>query len=261
MELLLLGGTTEASGLAQQLSERRDIRATLSLAGRTREPLRAPLPTRSGGFGGVDGLANHLARHRIDVVVDATHPFAARMSDHAVQACRRLGIPLVRLSRAPWQPVTGDRWIHVADVSAAAGAVTALGPRVFLSVGGHSLQAFEAVPGKSWLVRSIDPPQPPPAFSDWQLIRARGPFTFADEVRLLREHRVDTLVTKNSGGVATRPKLDAARELGLPVVMIDRPALPEPDAAFDDPDALLAWLDAGMPRRAPAHAAGQYRGV
>lgn len=243
MNLLLLGGTTEAAALAHRLAARPDIDATLSLAGRTRRPSSHATPTRSGGFGGADGLAGYLAHHGIDVVVDATHPFAARISANAATACRRMGVPLARLSRAPWQPVAGDRWIHVADPAAAARAVTPLGHRIFLTVGGHSLAAFESVPDKSWLIRSIDPPEPAPALPDWTLIQARGPFELDDEIRLLRDHDVDAIVTKNSGGTATRAKLDAARALGLPVVMIERPDLPEPDAAFDEPAGLLAWLD------------------
>lgn len=244
MNLLLLGGTTEATALANRLAARSDIDATLSLAGRTRRPLNYALPTRSGGFGGVDGLIEYLKGHGTDVVVDATHPFAARMSAHAAAACRRTGIPLARLSRAPWRPVAGDHWIHVADPDAAAHAVATLGQRIFLTVGGHSLSSFESVPEKSWLIRSIDPPEPVPALPDWTLIQARGPFGIDDEIRLLRDHEVDAIVTKNSGGTATRAKLDAARELGLPVVMIERPELPEPDAAFDEPAGVLAWLDA-----------------
>lgn len=252
MNLLLLGGTSEASALARGLGDRTSIQATLSLAGRTRQPLPSNLARRSGGFGGAAGLADWLAEHAIDVVVDATHPFAAQISANAVAACRERGVPLARLSRPAWQPANGDRWIHVPDLDAAARAVADLGPRIFLSVGGYSLSAFETIPGKTWLVRSIDPPEPPPAFADWHLIQARGPFALADERRLLREHAIDAVVTKNSGAAATRAKLDAARELGLPVVMIERPALPAPDIAFDDPEAVLAWLDAGAPAHSSA---------
>lgn len=247
MNLLLLGGTSEATALARRLGDRTDIRATLSLAGRTRRPLPSGLATRSGGFGGAVGLSAYLAEHGIDVVIDATHPFAARISANAAAACRERGVPLARLSRPAWRPVTGDRWIHVSDLDGAALAVADLGPRIFLSVGGNSLSAFEAVPGKTWVVRSIDPPNPAPAFSNWTLIQSRGPFALVDERALLRDHAIDAVVTKNSGAAATRAKLDAARELGLPVVMIDRPALPEPDAAFDDPDAAMAWIDSGAP--------------
>ncbi|MDZ7786761.1 MAG: cobalt-precorrin-6A reductase [Halofilum sp. (in: g-proteobacteria)] len=243
MRLLLLGGTTEATELARRLGTRADIHTTLSLAGRTRHPGQAAVPTRSGGFGGVEGLVAHLRSEGIDRVVDATHPFAAQMSANAAHACRAAGVPLARLSRAPWQPGPGDRWIHVADPDAAARAVADLGPRIFLSVGGRSLGPFASVPGKHWLVRSIDPPEPEPGFSDWTLVRARGPFRFEDELELLRTHRIDALVTKNSGGDATRAKLDAARALARPVVIIDRPELPPVDAVFHDPADVLAWLD------------------
>ncbi len=247
MNLLLLGGTTEATAFARRLGDRPDIRATLSLAGRTRRPLASGLATRSGGFGGAAGLSAYLVEHGIDAVIDATHPFAARISANAATACTERGVPLARLSRPAWEPAAGDRWMHVSDLDDAARVVADLGPRIFLSVGGYSLSAFEAVPGKTWLVRSIDPPEPAPAFDDWRLIQARGPFALADERALLREHAIDAIVTKNSGAAATRAKLDAARELGRPVVMIERPALPAVDAAFDDPEAALAWLDAGAP--------------
>lgn len=252
MNLLLLGGTAEASALAQRIADHPEIRATLSLAGRTRRPRASALATRYGGFGGADGLSAYLVDRGIDAVVDATHPFAAGISANAAAACRRCGVALARLTRPGWTPVPGDRWIQVREIAGAAQAVRRLGPRVFLSVGGQSLSAFAEVPGKIWLVRSIDPPEPPPAFDHWHLIQSRGPFTFAGERALLREHGIDAIVTKNSGAEATRAKLDAARELALPVVMIERPTLPEPDIELDDPDATLAWLERGAPIQSSA---------
>lgn len=242
MNLLLLGGTREARLLAERLAARAGLHATLSLAGATRRPMAAPLATRVGGFGGVDGLAAYLEHHAIDRVIDATHPFAATMSDHAAAACRRCGIALWRLERPPWRPGAQDDWIHVPDLAAAASCLDGLGSRVFLTVGARSLGPFADAPGRFWLVRSIDRPEPPPAFESWRLITARGPFTVADETELLALHAIDVLVTKNSGAPAMRAKLEAAQERGVRVVMVDRPALPAADAVFDSTEALWTAL-------------------
>ena len=242
MNLLLLGGTREARLLAERLAVRPGVEATLSLAGATRRPAASPLATRVGGFGGVDGLAVYLERHAIDRVIDATHPFAAAMSHHAAIACRRCGVALWRLARPPWRPGAEDDWIHVADLTAASARLDDLGRRVFLTVGARSLGPFADAPGRFWLVRSIDPPEPPPAFDDWRLITARGPFTVADESALLARHAIDVLVTKNSGAPAMRAKLDAARQRGVRVVMVERPALPAADAVFATVDAACAAL-------------------
>jgi len=242
MKVLLLGGTTEARRLAEAIAGRTDVAATLSLAGRTQRPLVAGLPTRHGGFGGVAGLTAYLRDEAIEAVVDATHPFAAQMSQHAVAACRDAGVALARLERAPWTPGPADRWIRVADLAGAATALANCGEHVLLTVGSHSLAPFEGVTGKTWLVRSIDAPDPPPAFARWTLVQSRGPFEVADEIELMRAHAIEVVVSKNSGAAATRAKIDAARALGLPVVMVERPAVAVPDAHFHTVDAALAWL-------------------
>ncbi len=252
MNVLILGGTGEAARLARALAECTDIAATVSLAGRTQRPLPSALPTRTGGFGGVAGLELYLAEHAIDAVIDATHPFAAQMSIHAVQACRTRGVPLARLQRAPWEATAGDRWLRVADLDEAAEAVRPLGHNIFLTVGAHSLQPFETVADKHWLVRAIDPPAPPPAFADWTLVQARGPFAVDDEITLMREHGVDAVVTKNSGGRMTEAKLSAARELGLPLVVVERPPVPAADAEFDHVEAVIAWLRTRDHQSSPA---------
>ncbi|WP_423824026.1 cobalt-precorrin-6A reductase [Salinisphaera sp. SPP-AMP-43] len=243
MKILLLGGTAEARELAEALAMRSDIDAMLSLAGATSRPARLALPVRCGGFGGIDGLACYLTQHGIDLVIDATHPFAARMSAHAVGACQGLGIPLWRIDRPAWRPQAGDDWHDAVDPDSAAGQLAGFGRRVFLSVGARSLAPFEAVADKLWIVRSIEAPKPPPAFDDWTLIRDRPPFSLAQEIALLREHAIDVLVAKNSGAPATRAKLDAARTLAIPVLMISRPSLPMPDRIFSTPMALWAALD------------------
>lgn len=258
MNLLLLGGTAEARELATGLAARRDIVTTLSLAGATRRPRAMPVPVRRGGFGGIAGLARYLVAQDIDHVIDATHPFAATMSANADAACRASGGMLWRLERPAWRPGPGDDWRAVADSAAAARHLADFGRRVFLSVGSRSLAPFAAVPGKHWIVRVIDPPDPSPAFDDWTLIQARPPFTLADEIALLAREQVEVLVTKNSGAPATAAKLAAARELGVPVVMIERPALPVGPRVFADPATLLSALDTV---RESHHASGYQRGV
>jgi precorrin-6A/cobalt-precorrin-6A reductase len=220
MRVLVLGGTTEGRLLAGELVA--DHEVTVSLAGRVRSPLPLPGEVRVGGFGGVDGLAAWLRGHGTDAVVDATHPFASTMTAHAAAACALTGVPLLRLQRPAWNPGPGDDWRPVPDLPAAASAAAALGERVFLTTGRSGLAVFAPV-DRWFLVRSVDPPEPPvPA--RMQVLLDRGPFTLDGERALLREHRIDVLVTKNSGGPV--PKLAAARELGVPVVMVQRPALP-----------------------------------
>ena len=243
MHVLVLGGTTEASALASRLAGRRDLSATLSLAGRTSFPKPAPVPTRIGGFGGAEGLGRWLAKHRIGAVVDATHPFAAVISRNAAAACAQRGVPLLALRRPPWQAQAGDRWIEVPTMPE---AVAALGPaprRVFLTVGRLELSAFAAAPQHAYVVRTIEPIGDALPAPDVVTIQDRGPFGEADEQRLMQEHGIEVVVTKNAGGLATYGKIAAARALGLPVVTVARP--PKPDAlTVESVEAVLAWIDA-----------------
>ena len=242
MRLLILGGTTEASALCGALAGDATIDATLSLAGRTKEPALPAICTRIGGFGGATGLAAHLRGARIDAVIDATHPFAARMSVNAAAACAEARVPLAIFSRAPWAPGQGDRWTDVPDMPSAAAALGEQPRRVFLTVGRLALAAFAAHPRHHYLIRAIDAVDDLAAFPSHRLIRARGPFNVADETALLRAERIDCLVTKNSGGNATRAKLDAARALGLGVIMVARP--PGSGAErFERLADVLAWIE------------------
>ncbi|GAA4553500.1 cobalt-precorrin-6A reductase [Pseudonocardia xishanensis] len=216
--VLILGGTSDARALAGLLPG-----AVSSLAGRVRAPVLPPGEVRVGGFGGIDGLVDYLRAERITHVVDATHPFAARMTAHAAEACAATGVPLVILRRPGWSSVPGDRWIRVPSLPAAADLVPRLGSRVFLTTGRQDLATFAGL--DPWfLVRSVDPPDPPVPHRMLSLLD-RGPFTVEGERALLREHAIDLLVTKDSGG-PTGAKLTAARELGVPVIMVDRPPLP-----------------------------------
>lgn len=222
--ILVLAGTTEARELAEQLAPRRDIALTLSLAGRTRDPLPLPAPTRTGGFGGAEGLAAYLSQHGIDVLIDATHPFARQITQNAATAARLTGVPLIRLERPAWQSGPGDRWQPVASVEAAVEALGAAPKRVFLAIGRQEAAAFEAAPQHRYLVRSVDPVEPPLQLPQLETLLSRGPFDEAAEEQLLHARQIEVIVCKNSGGAATYGKIAAARTLGLPVVMIERPA-------------------------------------
>ncbi|GGH32915.1 precorrin-6A reductase [Cribrihabitans marinus] len=237
--LLILGGTTEAGELAQTIAGT-GIRATYSYAGRVGTPRPQPVPTRSGGFGGVAGLVRYLRDAQVTHVVDATHPFAARMSRNAHAACAETGVPLVALTRPPWTEGSGDRWTHVPDIDAAVAALSGPVRRVFLAVGRVHLDAFAAQPQHHYLLRLVDDPDAPP-LPDCTVIVDRGPFDLAQDTALLRAHRIDLVVSKNSGGSGARSKIDAARALDLPVLIIDRPELPE-RTELHEPERILDWL-------------------
>ena len=242
MRLLILGGTTEASALARRISGRADLEPVLSFAGRTRGLVAPPIPYRVGGFGGVSGLKTYLREQRIHAVIDATHPFAAQMSRHAAVACGDLAVPLARFTRPPWAARKGDRWVSVPDMDAAVRALGDRTRRVFLTIGGLQLGAFAAAPWHHYVVRTIEPPDAVARLPSHRLILARGPFGIDVEAGLMRDERIEVLVTKNSGGAATEAKLAAARMLGVEVVMIERPAAGD-GPALDSVDAAVAWID------------------
>jgi len=250
MRVLILGGTTEARRLAERLAARRDLDVTLSLAGRTSNPVPHPVPVRIGGFGGPEGLADHLKSERIDRLIDATHPYAAQMSENAAQAARLAGVPLLALRRPAWQPVAGDRWSAAADTRDAARALGVAPRRVFLALGRNEIAAFTAAPQHHYLVRSVDPVEPPLAVPSATYIRARGPFRAEDDRALLAAHAIDVMVSKNSGGEAAYGKIAAARTLGIAVILLRRPALPEVPAVatVDDAAAWLAHVDVSAAR-------------
>jgi len=239
-KLLILGGATEASALAQAAAEA-GVDAVLSLAGRVARPARQPLPTRVGGFGGPEGLAAHLRAGGFTHLVDATHPFAARMSANAVAASAAAGVALAALVRPAWTPQPGDRWTRVADMPGAVAALDGARRRVMLAIGRTHLAAFAAQPQHHYLLRLVDPPETPPPLPDHACVIARGPFTEAADRALMRARRIDLVVSKNAGGAGARAKIDAARALGLPVIMIDRPDMP-PRREFSTPAQVLDWL-------------------
>ncbi|HRV62654.1 MAG TPA: cobalt-precorrin-6A reductase [Albidovulum sp.] len=238
--VLLLGGTTEASQLARRLSAL-GIDAVFSYAGRTDAPVAQPLPTRIGGFGGAEGLGRYLKDESITHVVDATHPFAAQMSRNAVAACGSAGIPYCAYERAPWVAGAGDRWTHVPDIAAAVATLPDVPVRIFLAIGKQNLRDFAAKAQHHYLLRLVDPPEGPLPLPDAAAVIARGPFDEAGDRVLLKNHRIDLIVAKNAGGTGARAKLDAARDLGVPVILVDRPGLP-PRRIADSIDKVLAFL-------------------
>lgn len=240
--VLVLGGTSEASALARALAAA-GVEGVFSYAGRTEAPVAQPLPHRIGGFGGIPGLVSTLRAEAYTHVVDATHPFAAQMSAHAVAACAETGIPLIALERDPWRPGPGDAWTEVADIAAAVAALPQAPARVFLAIGRQNLEGFAARPQHHYLLRLVDSPAEPLPLPRAEAVIARGPFRREDDLALLREHRIDLVVSKNAGGSGARAKLDAARDLGLPVVMIARPWVPD-RPRVETVEEVLAWLHA-----------------
>ncbi|SFH70930.1 cobalt-precorrin-6A reductase [Bradyrhizobium sp. Gha] len=237
---LILGGIADANVLAAEIV-RAGIDAVYSYGGRTRVPADQPLPTRIGGFGGVSGLAGYIKRERITHVIDATHPFAAEMSRHAIEACAETGTPLIALERAPWSKTPGDIWIEVSDVNAAAAALPEAPANVFLAIGRQHIAPFAAKPQHAYTLRFVDPPEAPLPFAA-DVIVSRGPFTFEGELEMLRTRGIAWIVARNSGGDGAHAKIDAARRLGLPVIMISRPQLPE-RLRVESVAEVMEWLD------------------
>ncbi|MGW2150738.1 cobalt-precorrin-6A reductase [Nonomuraea bangladeshensis] len=249
--VLILGGTAEARALAAELAADPALRVVSSLAGRVSNPRLPVGEVREGGFGGAEGLAAWLTRERIDVLVDATHPFAERMTASAAAASAATGVPLLALRRPGWREGPGDDWLRVGSLHAAADLLVSRGwragaaapgvVRVFLTTGRRSLPVFAPLPGVWLLARSVDPPEPPVPANAYVLLD-RGPYTVEGERALIREHRLDVLVTKDSGGRMTTAKLVAAREAGLPVIMVDRPPPPPGVRTVDSVAAAVAWV-------------------
>ena len=248
LRLLILGGTLEASALARRVADKSDIAPILSLAGATGHPAQAPIPQRVGGFGGAEGLIAFLGRERIGAIVDATHPFARRMSANAAAACRTTATPLVVFTRPPWTRQAGDSWIEAATMDEAVDALGTTPKTVFLTQGRLQLAAFARAPQHRYIVRAIDRPEEIDALPHCKLILKRGPFLLDDEAALMRNEKVEALVTKNSGGRATYPKIEAARALGVEVVILRRPPAPEAET-LHDLDAVMAWI--GTHRETP----------
>jgi precorrin-6A/cobalt-precorrin-6A reductase len=238
--ILLLGGTSEANLMAEAIAKA-GLSGVYSYAGRTEAPMGQPIHMRLGGFGGVEGLCAYLQAEGITHVIDATHPFAARISANAVAACTATKTPLIALERAPWTPGEGDTWTHVPTIEAAVAALAGPGMRVFLAIGRQHLDPFAAQPQHRYLLRLVDPPTGPLPLPMADVIIARGPFSAASDTALMQEHATELVVAKNAGGKGAVAKIAAARALSLPVLMIDRPALPPRHVARTVAE-VMAWL-------------------
>lgn len=241
MRILILGGTIEAFALATRLSSDARFTPVFSLAGRTTNPALPPVAHRTGGFGGAQGLADWLGAESIDVIVDATHPFAARISANAAVAARQLGVPILFVQRPPWRQEDGDTWTRVGDMAQAASALGEQPARVFLAIGRQEVAAFKATPQHFYLVRAIEPPAADDLPPQSKVVLQRGPFELAAECEMLIAHGIDVVVSKNAGGGAAYAKIAAARQLGLPVVMVERASLPDGDTVASVDEA-MRWL-------------------
>jgi precorrin-6A/cobalt-precorrin-6A reductase len=239
--VLILGGTGEAAQLAAQAVVLPGVEVITSMAGRVRQPVAPAGRMRIGGFGGAAGLIDYVREQHIELLIDATHPFATQMSHHVATAAQACGLPHLMLMRPPWEPVSGDRWLAVESIAAAVAALPGIARRVFLTIGRQELAAFAPLQDLWFLMRMIDPPVPDTPVPPGTLILERGPFTLEDERQLLQTYAIEAMVSKNSGGDATYAKIIAARELGFPVVMIQRPPMPAGQQVADVEHA-VAWL-------------------
>jgi precorrin-6A/cobalt-precorrin-6A reductase len=241
MRVLILGGTGEAAALAARVATIPGIEAIASLAGRTREPSVPSGNVRIGGFGGVAGLVVYLRQMQIDVLIDATHPFANQISFNAAAAANEVRIPRLMVIRPPWEKIEGDRWIEVESNTAAAAVLENQAKRVFLTVGRQELATFAHLKDIWFLMRMIDPPGEDALVPPGVILCDRGPFALDKEREILLKYNIDAIVSKNSGGDATYAKIIAARELGVQVVMVNRPAVPAGEQVTDI-DSAVTWL-------------------
>ncbi len=228
--------------MGERLAARDRFDVTLSLAGRTATPVPHEVPLRMGGFGGAAGLADYLMTHKIEALIDATHPYASAISANAAEAARKTGVAFIALRRAPWIKVDGDRWTEVNDSAAAVRAIGAQARRIFVALGRNDLAPFAEAPHHVYLFRSVDPIDPPLPLPQATYITARGPFSAADDRALMQSHDIECVIAKNSGGEAAYGKIAAARSLGIEVILVRRPVAPA-TLAVETIDAVMQWLD------------------
>lgn len=241
LRVLILGGIGDAVELAVKIANIPGIEVITSLAGRTREPANLPGNVRSGGFGGVPGLTNYLREMQIDLLIDATHPFANQISENAAAATQEVGIPRLMVIRPPWEKLEDDDWLEVEDNLAAATALANRAKRVFLTIGSQEIGTFAHLQEIWFLMRMIDPPNTDVIVPPGLILCDRGPFNLENEQEILLKYNIDTIVSKNSGGNATYPKIIAARKLGIKVLMVNRPPLP-PGEQVSDVESACKWL-------------------
>ena len=241
LRVLILGGTGDASKLVARVANIAGIEAIASLAGRTLAPHTPVGNVRIGGFGGVIGLVNYLQEMKIDILIDATHPFAHQISENAAAATWEVGIPRLMVIRPPWQKLETDNWLEVENNLDAANALENQSQRVFLTIGRQEIGTFAHLHKIWFLMRMIDPPNADVIVPPGLILYDRGPFTLTSEEEILLKYNIDTIVSKNSGGSATYPKIIAAQKLGIKVVMVKRPPVPSGEQV-PDVDAAVQWL-------------------
>ncbi|WP_353930815.1 cobalt-precorrin-6A reductase [Okeanomitos corallinicola TIOX110] len=241
MRVLILGGTGDARELAARVANITEIQAIASLSGATREPVTPVGNVRVGGFGGVAGLVNYLREMQIDVLIDATHPFANQISENATKAAQEVGISRLLLNRPPWEKLPGDNWLEVNNNIDAAATLENQNQRVFLTIGRQEISTFAHLQNIWFLMRMIDPPKADSIIPNGLILYDKGPFNLEKERDILIQYSIDTIVSKNSGGNATYSKIIAARELGIKVVMVKRPPVPEGEQVADVEGA-VKWL-------------------
>ncbi len=239
--VLILGGIGDSLKLTALASTIPGLEVINSLAGRTRKPIITSTSTRIGGFGGVSGLTDYLREQKIDLLIDATHPFASQISWNAAIATSQINIPRLMLVRPPWKKMEGDRWVEVESNEVAARVLPELASRIFLSIGRQELGSYAHLKHLWFLIRTLDIPEPDSFVPPGKILTERGPFSLEEERSLLQKYEIEAVVSKNSGGDATYPKIIAARELGIPVVMIQRPSLPEGEQV-SDVESAVSWL-------------------
>ncbi len=228
--------------MAARLAGCTDLTVTLSLAGRTASPAAQPVPVRVGGFGGAAGLADYLVTEHVDALIDATHPYANVISSNAIEATHRTGVPCVAICRPPWVAAAGDRWTEVKDVPEAVRTLGQTPRRVFVALGRNEVASLTEAPQHYYLIRSVDPVDPPLRLPHVTYVTGRGPFAEADDRALMMAHGIEVVIAKNSGGAATYAKIAAARTIGISVIMLRRPPAPE-GLAFEKVEEVIAWLD------------------
>jgi precorrin-6A/cobalt-precorrin-6A reductase len=244
-KILLLGGTTEAREIAEVLATRPSFEAVMSLAGATTIPGQYALPLRIGGFGGSEGLALFLRENKVDLLVNATHPYANQMWLNAIQASRLAQVPLVVFHRPEWVPTEADRWSYARDIGSAVSKLKRMRARnIFLPLGRKELVKFEAVPKHRYLIRAIEVFDPPLKLPHVTYLKARPPFDKAAEIALMKRHRIDLMIVKNSGGSASYAKMVAARELGIDTIVVRRPYAPGVQHCRNVAETLAAIVEA-----------------
>ncbi len=253
LKLLLLGGTSEATRLARAAAQMPGVATVLSLAGRTSKAAPSPVPVRVGGFGGIDGLAHYLVQESVDIVVDATHPFAAQISNNAIAACAKANVPLLAIERPPWRRTDRDTWIEHATAEDTIAALPDAPSTVFSALGRSAIPLLCAKPQHRYVIRVVDPSAPPAELPEAIIISARGPFRAEDDIALFREYRIARVLAKNAGGDAAYSKIEAARALQLPVHIVKRPDIAKRNTVMTSDEA-LPWI-------AHHHASRTKRGV